>query len=79
MDGQPLRIPLVVLDILLPHRGGVINAHVMFIGPVESEENMKLRAVCGACLILLSSGRYSDFLSFLFLSISQNLDPDFPP
>lgn len=57
MDGQPLRLPLEVRDIMRPHRGWATNAHVMFDGPDESEENRKLRAVCGACLILFCNGR----------------------
>lgn len=57
MDGQPLRVPLELLDIMRPHRGGTRNAHVMFIGPLECEANRRLRSVCGACLILFCSGR----------------------
>lgn len=55
LDNQPLRIPLEVLDIMQPHRGGARNAHVMFVGPEESEEsegNRRLRAVCGAWSML---------------------------
>lgn len=57
MGGQPLRVPLELLDTMRPYRGGTRKAHVMFVGPVESEENRRLRAVCGACLILFCSGR----------------------
>lgn len=39
LDNQPLRIPLEVLDIMQPYRGGARNAHVMFVGPDESEES----------------------------------------
>lgn len=44
MENQPLRIPLEVLDIMRPHRGGARNTHVMFVGPDESEKNGRLRA-----------------------------------
>lgn len=55
LENQPLRIPLEVLDIMQPHRGGARNAHVMFVGPDESDEseaNRRLRAVCGAWSML---------------------------
>lgn len=75
MDVKPLCILHEFLEIKRPPHNGVKNAHVMFVGPVErdeSEENMKLRAICGACLILLSNDRYSVFWSLLFLYIKAS-------
>lgn len=53
--GQPLRVPLEIVDIMSPPKGApATNAHVMFAGPdADAEHNRPLKAFCGACLRLL--------------------------
>lgn len=60
LENQPLRVPLEVLDTMRPHRDGERNAHNMSVGPDEtheSEENRRLRAVCGAYFCRIPSSK----------------------
>lgn len=57
LDGQPLHIPLKVLDIMRSHRSERETRTICLLVRTGSEENRKLRAVCGACLILFCIGR----------------------
>lgn len=50
LGGQPLRIPLTVLDIMKPERNDPARAHILYTGPSEDDlisvNGQRLKNVC---------------------------------
>lgn len=57
LNGERLRVSLDQMDIMRPFRGDPEQANVMWVGPAESENTKRLKAVGSELLHLLSSYR----------------------